>query len=92
MGFPLLDVAHNTRNISNWVLNVLVNYDLHKRSIAITLDNTTTNNVAIELMRPHLSGFHEELFHVKCACHIVNLIVKDGLNLVQKFVQKLDNV
>ena len=89
IGFPLLDVAHNARNISDRVLNVLVNYDLHKRIIAITLDNATSNNVAIELMRPHLSGFREELFHVRCACHIVNLIVKDGLILVQDSIQKI---
>ena len=59
IGFLLLDVTHNARNISDRVLNVLVNYDLHKRIIAITLDSATTNNVAIELMRLHLSGFHE---------------------------------
>ena len=89
ISFSLLDIAHNARNISDRILNVLVNYDLHKRIIAITLDNATTNDVAIELMRPHLSGFHEELFHVRCACHIVNLIVKDGLVLVQDSIQKI---
>ena len=40
-------------------------------------------------MRPHLSGFHEELFHIRCAYHIVNLIVKDGLNLVHESIQKI---
>ena len=59
-------------------MNVLVNYDLHKRVIAITLDNASSNKAAIKLMRPHLSEFHEELFHVRCTCHIVNLIIKDG--------------
>ena len=82
-------MSYNARNISDRVLNILVNYDLHKRIIVITLDNATTNNGAIELMRPHLSGFHEKLFHIRCACHIINLIVKDGLNLVQESVQKI---
>ena len=40
-------------------------------------------------MRPHLGDFHEELFHVRCACHIVNLIVKDGLILVIDSIQKI---
>ena len=89
IGFSLLDVAHNGRNISDRVLNVLVNFDIHKRIIAITLDNASANNIAIELMRPNLSGFHEELFHVRCAYHIVNLIVKEGLDLVHEVITRI---
>ena len=43
-------------------MNVLINYNLYKRVIAITLDNAFANNVAIELIRPLFSGFHDELF------------------------------
>ena len=75
--------------VENRVLNVLVNFDLHKRVIAITLDNASANNIAIELIRPSLSGFHEELFHVRCACHIVNLIVKEGLDLVHEVITRI---
>ena len=66
-----------------------MNFDLHKRAIAITLDNAFANNLTIELMRPSLSGFHEELFHVRCACHIVNLIVKEGLDLVHEVITRI---
>ena len=69
-------------------MNVLVNYDMHKHVIAVTLDNAFANNVTIELMRPSLSGYHDELFYVRCACHIVNLVIKDKLDLVQEFIQK----
>ena len=48
IGFPLLDVAYVGQKISDIVLNVLVNFDLHKYVIAITLDNTSINNIAIE--------------------------------------------
>ena len=89
IGFSLLDVAHNGRNISDRVLNILVNFDIHKLVIAITLDNASANNIAIELMRPSLSGFHEELFHVRCTCHIVNLIVNEGLDLVHEVITRI---
>ena len=45
-------------------MNILVNYNLHKRVITITLDNAPVNNVTIELMHPLLSDFHDELYHV----------------------------
>ena len=67
-------------------MNVLVNYDLYKCIITSMLGNPLTNNVAIELMRSNLSGFHEDLFHVRCAYHIVNLVAKDGLDLVQESI------
>ena len=89
IGFPLLDVAHNSRNISDRVPNILVNSDLYKRVIAITLDNASANNISIELMCFSLSGFHEELFHVRCAYHIVNLIVKEGLDLLHEVITRI---
>ena len=70
-------------------MNILVNFELHKRVIALTLDNTSANNVAIEIMRPQLSDYHEELFYIRCGCHIINLIVKDRLELIQAPINKI---
>ena len=70
-------------------MNVLVNFELQKCVITLTLDNASTNNVAIEIMRPQLSGYHEELFHIRCGCYIVNLIMKDGLELIQGLINKI---
>ena len=53
------------------------------------LDNTLANNIAVELMRPSLSGFYEELFYVRCACYIVNLIVKEDLDLLHEAISRI---
>ena len=42
----------------------------------------------IEIIHPQLSDFHDELFHLRCRYHIVNLIVKDGLYVIQEPVNK----
>ena len=60
----------------------LVNYNLHKCIITITLDNVSINNVAIEFIRSIPSRFYEELFYVRLVYHIVNLIMNDGLTLM----------
>ena len=70
-------------------MNVLANFDLHKRVIALTLNNSSVNNIAIQIMCSQLSGFHNELFHIWYECHIVNLIVKDGLELIQNPINKI---
>ena len=53
------------------------------------LENVSPNNIVIEFMRPQLSGFHDELFQIRCRCHIVYLIVKDGLDSVQDSINKI---
>lgn len=48
-----------------------------------TVDNCTTNNVMMDLMKAKLSEddliLGGELFHMRCAAHILNLIVNQGL-------------
>ena len=89
IGFRLLDVAHTGANICERILNVLIDYDLGNRIIAITLDNASVNNVAIETIRPLITGYHDVLLHQRCACHIINLIVKSGLDVVQESIHRI---
>ena len=49
----------------------------------------SANNIVIKLLRLSLSGYHGEIFHVRCSCHVVNLIIKERLNLVRKAIQKI---
>ena len=70
-------------------MNVLIDYDLTERVIAVTLDNAAANTLAIDFLRPLVKGFHEELFHQRCACHIINLIVKSGLKRIQEPISKI---
>ena len=84
IGFRLVDTLHTSTFISERILNVLIDYDLTERVIAVTLDNAAANTRAIDFLRPLVKGFHEELFHQRCACHIINLIVKSGLKRIQE--------
>ena len=43
------------------ILNVLIDYDLRNRVIVVMLDNASANNIAIEILGPLVSGFHDEL-------------------------------
>jgi hypothetical protein len=75
-------VSHYVGNIATHLLAVLEEYALTDKMFAVTLDNASTNSNAMERMRPRLSAYVGELFlHQRCACHIINLIVKSGFNL-----------
>ena len=64
-------------------------YRLEKRVIAIIFDNATSNNRAIELLKPKIGGYHSELLHQRCACHIINLIVKSGIDIIHMYIDRV---
>ena len=57
----------------------------------ITLDNATSNDVAVsELIRHILQDsidIEDEVFHNRCLAHILNLIVKDGLKKISEGIK-----
>lgn len=53
----------------------------------ITLDNTTANDVVIKILKVRIEDwkgvmFKNELLHVRCNAHVLNLIVKEGLDVI----------
>ncbi|KAF7147847.1 hypothetical protein RHSIM_Rhsim03G0115700 [Rhododendron simsii] len=58
----------------------------------LTVDNCTTNDAMIDLLVEKLGGDHircKSLFHVQCVAHILNLIVKYGLDVIKSSIVKL---
>ncbi|CAO2199873.1 unnamed protein product [Urochloa humidicola] len=82
LGMRLIDVSHNSDNIAERVSNVVAEYGLTDKIFSVTLDNASANTKAIEKLSPLLSGYIGSVFlHQRCACHIINLIVKAGLDM-----------
>ena len=63
--------------------SVFREYDIQNKIFSITFDNASNNKSAINLfVRTIREGPLGEIFHVRCMCHIINLIVQDGLKLI----------
>lgn len=61
---------------------------------SITVDNASANDGAVRYMSARLKEINTLLFdglylHMRCACHILNLIVKDGLDELQGSVDAI---
>ncbi|KAJ3684842.1 hypothetical protein LUZ61_014006 [Rhynchospora tenuis] len=87
INFTNLPSPHTGKNISNAIYEKFVLWNLDKRVFCLVLDNATSNDVCIkELLST--SSFQKELpvggniFHQRCACHVLNLIVQDGLGVL----------
>ena len=60
------------------------------------MDNASSNDVAVRSLKKRLKKtdmlFRDgEHFHVRCAAHIINLIVRDGLEEIHDSINRIGN-
>ena len=82
---------HIERNLSTITLdNCSVNDNLMKNMIGTDGDDLAKNKTTMEGKLPLLSCMLKgKLIHMRCAAHILNLIVKDGMSVMEKGIDKV---
>ena len=90
LGFRVFDEAHTARNIAAVLLRVLQEYRLTQRVFSIGFDNASANTASIpELTQYCQPGIGGRFFHIRCAPHILNLCVQDGLTYLQQITEPI---
>ncbi|KAL4367977.1 hypothetical protein GQ457_05G008170 [Hibiscus cannabinus] len=79
--FPIL--GHSGEIIGKSIEKCLNEWNLRK-ILTVTVDNASSNDVTIQYLRRRIthwegSVFDGQFLHMRCATHILNLVVKDGL-------------
>ena len=99
VGLRLIQVKHSGENISASIASVVEEYGLVDKIFSITLDNASSNAKAMETLTPMFAGYlgcdpapddpapGYSLVHQRCACHIINLIVKSGLKRIKPYIE-----
>ena len=95
IGLRLIDVSHSSANIVERVQSVFTEFGLKDKVLSVTLDNASSNASAMARPIPNFHGYLgldpeplgtertvRGLLHQRCACHIINLIVKSGLKRI----------
>jgi hypothetical protein len=86
--FCMVETPHNGATMFNVLLKTLQDWNIEDKLFSITVDNASVNGTMIDNLRDNLVGksmLHSEgaLLHIRCACHVLNLIVQDGLKAVK---------
>ena len=90
MLFRVLDYPHTSENIYNYIINVFNEYDITKKIMSITYNNASANISASNMFKDQLrSILNGRLFHGRCVCHIINLIIQDGLSKINDHIVKI---
>jgi hypothetical protein len=84
--FYIFAISHTGKNISQAIHDNLVLWNLDKKALCLVLDNSSTNDACIrELLNTPIKDelpANGLIFHQRCGCHILNLIVQDGLSVL----------
>ena len=102
IGLRLIEVKHTGENIAEKVACVIEEFGLLDKVFSVTLDNASSNAKAMETLTPMFAGYlgsepaptpsdpnkvKYHLVHQRCACHIINLIVKSGLKRFKPYTE-----
>lgn len=85
------NISHSGINISNEIMRVLQEFNITNRVVALTTDNESAMLVCGREIALSLDNeFSTMIFsHYRCAAHVLNLGVKQGLKLVDAAVIKV---
>jgi hypothetical protein len=102
IGLRLIEAKHTGANIADCIANVVEEFDLINKVFAVTLDNASSNSAAYDILAPVFFGYLGSypaptrddpnkvkymLVHQRCACHVINLIVKSGLKRIKTYLE-----
>ncbi|KAK9672036.1 hypothetical protein RND81_12G071600 [Saponaria officinalis] len=94
LNFYHLEPPHDALNMHGKLIEFIKEWEITKKVFTVTLDNARCNDNMQNLLAASLkvhSPLHRDgkFFHVHCGAHILNLIVQEGLKLVDGGVAKI---
>ncbi|KAM0876653.1 hypothetical protein ACQ4PT_036030 [Festuca glaucescens] len=81
---------HTANVICQELYDSLLEWNIDEKLMTVTVDNCTTNDKAIEMIVGKIGKkkltLEGTLVHMHCCAHILNLIVKDGLDVMKSAI------
>lgn len=87
---------HKGETIANEIMDCLKDWGIWK-VFTITVDNASSNDVALSRLKTKLGEkkgavvIGGDLLHMRCVCHILNLVVGDGLDELHSSISAIRN-
>ena len=92
LSFCAFPPPHSGLAIAMKLMELIKEWGLQKKVFTVTVDNASSNDNMQGFLKRQLrkdlvcSG---EFFHIRCAAHILNLIVQDGLSVISEALEKI---
>ncbi|CAN1153645.1 Putative AC transposase [Linum perenne] len=91
--FLYVPSPHTNDVLCDVLLECLIEWDIERKLNAVTVDNCTTNDAMIRALTGKLEEetliLRGTLLHMRCAAHILNLVVQDGLSVIEGCIESV---
>ena len=84
---------HTKEVLSDVLLDILLEWNIDRKLCTVTMDNCSINDAVINIIIDKLQRsslvMHGSMLHMRCAAHVLNLIVQDGLSVIGPCIEKV---
>ncbi|KAG6508584.1 hypothetical protein ZIOFF_033958 [Zingiber officinale] len=91
--FAYVRSPHTSEVLANVIVKSMMDWNIDRNISTITVDNCSTNDSLINNVLHKLDHstlmLGGTLFHMRCAAHILNLVVQDDLDVIAPSVEKI---
>ncbi|CAN1125095.1 Putative AC transposase [Linum perenne] len=91
--FIYVPAPHTADRLARFLVDCLMEWNVDTKVSTITLDNCSTKDSMLEHVKTKLALplliKDGALIHMRCSTHILNLVVKDGLDVVRDGIEKI---
>ncbi|KAG5544434.1 hypothetical protein RHGRI_017006 [Rhododendron griersonianum] len=91
--FIYVPCPHTAEVLCESLMETLLDWNIDRRLSTLTVDNCSSNDAMISILigklEPESLMSHGKLIHMRCVAHILNLIVKDGLEVIKGGIEKI---
>jgi hypothetical protein len=98
IGFFHVQGHHTGQKLSQTFSEVMAKWCVEKKLFSLTWDNASSNEVAVKDIIADLKDTNGNIvcdgifFHVRCACHILNIVARDGLCVIARTIDKVKSI
>jgi hypothetical protein len=86
-----MSIRHSGENMADAIMTVLCEFDLEEKALALTTDNASSMLSCGTVIAEELESEFDNLSfaHYRCAAHVLNLAVGQGIKLIDASVRKV---
>ncbi|KAJ4790660.1 Zinc finger BED domain-containing protein DAYSLEEPER [Rhynchospora pubera] len=92
IAFKKIPYPHSGQAVADLVEKIWTDWKLDDKIFAITLDNSSVNDLAVKHLESRLSEkmlFGASHMHMRCSAHILNLIAQEGMKLIHTTLENI---
>ncbi|RVW95282.1 Zinc finger BED domain-containing protein RICESLEEPER 2 [Vitis vinifera] len=92
--FVYVPPPHTKEVLSDVLMDFLLDWNMDRKVSTVTVDNCSSNDGMINILVEKLCLsdsllLNGKIFHMRCVAHVLNLIVKEGLDVIEVEIEKI---